>query len=207
MADIKDPKNTIVMETTKGNVLIELFPDLAPNHVERIKKLTQEHYYDGCNFHRVIGGFMAQTGYRSDKHFGSGYGFLKSEFSKSKHLRGTCSMSRKSDPDSADCEFFICFEDSPVSDGQYTVWGKVIEGMENIDRLERGDPVRNPDKIISMKIVEDPVVTSKVSAALGRIQDTDSETADLTKKQTLQQASSSVLAQTNRLPVDVLKKH
>ncbi|MBK5341557.1 peptidylprolyl isomerase [Pseudomonas sp. TH49] len=200
MADIKDPKNTIVMETTQGKVWIELFPDLAPNHVERIKKLTQEHYYDGCNFHRVIGGFMAQTGYRSDKHFGSGYGFLKSEFSKSKHLRGTCSMSRKSDPDSADCQFFICFEDSPVSDGQYTVWGKVIEGMENIDRLERGDPVRNPDKIISMKIVEDPVVTP------GRNQDEDIDPeTKLIKQQTVQQSSTSVLGPTKQLPVDVLK--
>ncbi|WP_330205877.1 peptidylprolyl isomerase [Pseudomonas sp. AM14(2022)] len=156
MADIKEPENTIVMETTKGTVFIELFPDIAPKHVDRIKKLTRERFYDGCTFHRVIEGFMAQTGDRSGTgREGSSHGSLKSEFSNNQHLRGTCSMARGNNLDSADSQFFICFGDCPFLNGQYTVWGQVIEGMESIDRLKRGEPARDPDKIISMKVVAD----------------------------------------------------
>lgn len=168
MANIKDRENAIVMETTKGTVFIELFPNIAPNHVARIKKLTREGFYDGCTFHRVIDGFMAQTGDPSGTgREGSDYGPLKSEFSNRNHLRGICSMARAGHPDSADSQFFICFGDCPFLNGQYTVWGQVIEGMNNIDKLERveppeysdklerGGPPGYPDKIISMRVVAD----------------------------------------------------
>lgn len=201
MADIKDPKNTIVMETTKGKVSIELFPDIAPNHVARIKKLTREGFYDGCTFHRVIDGFMAQTGDPSGTgNWGSLCDPLKPEFSNSSHLRGTCSMARAKDPGSANSQFFICFSDLPFLDGQYTVWGQVIEGMENIDKLKRCEPLEDSDKIISMKIVEDPVVTP----SWNQDEDIDPETK-LIKQQTMD-ASTSVLTNNNPIPIDILKK-
>ncbi|WP_173932189.1 peptidylprolyl isomerase [Chelativorans sp. Marseille-P2723] len=156
MAEIKDPENTIRMETTKGSVVIELFPGVAPAHVARIKELAREGFYDGVVFHRVIDGFMAQTGDPT----GTGMGGsekpdLKAEFSNLSHVRGTCSMARSQNPNSANSQFFICFEESPWLNRQYSIWGQVIEGMENIDKIKRGEPVQDPDKIISMRVVAD----------------------------------------------------
>ena len=155
MAEIKDRENALIMETTKGRVVIELFPDLAPGHVARIKELAREGFYDGVVFHRVIEGFMAQTGDPEGTGRGGSGKKLKAEFSKEKHVRGTVSAARAMDPDSADSQFFICFGDAPWLDGQYSVWGKVVEGMENIDKIKRGEPVRDPDRIVSMKVAAD----------------------------------------------------
>ncbi|WP_029031252.1 peptidylprolyl isomerase [Salinarimonas rosea] len=151
-----DPENTIVMETTKGRVVIELRPDLAPSHVERIKTLARQGFYDGIAFHRVIEGFMAQTGCPNGTGTGgSDLPDLKAEFSAEPHVRGTCSMARTSAPHSANSQFFICFGDARFLDKQYTVWGKVTEGMENVDQIKRGEPVRDPDRIVSMKVAAD----------------------------------------------------
>ena len=151
-----DPENTLVMETTKGRVVIELRPDLAPGHVERIKKLAREKFYDGIVFHRVIEGFMAQTGCpRGTGTGGSDYPDLKAEFNTEPHVRGVCSMARAQNPNSANSQFFICFEDARFLDRQYTVWGKVTEGMENVDKIKRGEPVRDPDKIVSLRVLAD----------------------------------------------------
>ncbi len=156
MADIKDPENTLLMETTKGAVVIEMRPDLAPNHVAHIKKLVREKFYDGIVFHRVIEGFMAQTGCpHGTGTGGSKYPDLKQEFNNEPHLRGICSMARAQNPNSANSQFFICFGDARFLDRQYTVWGKVIEGMENVDKIKRGEPVRDPDKIISIVVAAD----------------------------------------------------
>ena len=156
MADIKDPENTLVMETSKGTVVIEMRPDLAPNHVAHIKKLVREKFYDGIVFHRVIDGFMAQTGCpHGTGTGGSQYPDLKQEFNAEPHVRGTVSMARAQNPNSANSQFFICFDDARFLDKQYTVWGKVIEGMENVDKIKRGEPVRDPDKIISVVVAAD----------------------------------------------------
>ncbi len=156
MADIKDPENTLVLETTKGRVVIEMRPDLAPGHVAHIKKLAREGFYDGIVFHRVIEGFMAQTGCpHGTGTGGSKYPDLKQEFNAEPHVRGTASMARAQNPNSANSQFFICFDDARFLDRQYTVWGKVIEGMENVDKIKRGEPVRDPDKIVSMKVAAD----------------------------------------------------
>ena len=168
MAEIKDPENTIIMETTKGKVVIQLLPDLAPGHVTRIKELAREGAYDGVVFHRVIEDFMAQTGdvqygKTGGKDFnparagmgGSDKPDLKAEFSNMSHVRGTCSMARSQMPNSANSQFFICFTDAPWLNKQYSVWGQVIEGMENIDKIKRGEPVRDPDTIVSMKVAAD----------------------------------------------------
>src|SRR5208282_2035755 len=145
-----DKENTLVLETTHGRVVIELRPDLAPNHVARFKELAQQGFYDGVVFHRVIDGFMAQTGDPKGTGRGGSGKNLKAEFSKAPHERGTVSMARANHPDSADSQFFICFGDAHFLDGKYTVWGQVIEGMENIDKIKRGEPVKDPDKILSM---------------------------------------------------------
>ena len=155
MADIKDPENTLIIETTKGRVVIAMRPDLAPKHVERIKQLAREGFYDGIVFHRVIDGFMAQTGDPTGTGMGGSGQKLKAEFNEAPHERGVCSMARAQNPDSGDSQFFICFDDARFLDRQYTVWGKVTEGMENIDKIKRGEPVVNPDKIISMKVAAD----------------------------------------------------
>lgn len=156
MADIKDPENTLLMETTKGTVVIAMRPDLAPNHVAHIKKLVREKFYDGIVFHRVIDGFMAQTGCPNGTGTGgSQYPDLKQEFNAEPHVRGICSMARAMNPNSANSQFFICFGDARFLDKQYTVWGKVIEGMENVDKIKRGEPVRDPDKIISIIVAAD----------------------------------------------------
>lgn len=155
MAEIKDPENTLILETTKGTAVIALRPDLAPNHVARIKELAREGFYDGIVFHRVIEGFMAQTGDPTGTGMGGSGKKLKAEFTREPHLRGTLSMARAQNPDSADSQFFICFDDSSFLNGQYTVWGKVIDGMDNIDKIKRGEPVKDPDKIVSMKVAAD----------------------------------------------------
>ncbi len=156
MSEIKDPENTIILETTKGKAVIQLFPDVAPNHVARIKELAREKFYDGIVFHRVIDDFMAQTGDPTGTGMGgSDKPDLKAEFSNMSHERGTCSMARSQNPNSANSQFFICFSKSPWLDRQYSVWGQVVEGMEAIDELKRGEPVQNPDKIVTMRVAAD----------------------------------------------------
>ena len=149
------PENTLTLETTKGNVVIEMRPDLAPLHVEQIKGLVKKGFYDGIVFHRVIEGFMAQTGCPHGTGTGGSGQKLKAEFNKEPHVRGTVSMARAQSPDSGDSQFFICFDDASFLDEQYTVWGKVVEGMENVDKIKRGEPVQNPDKIIKASIAAD----------------------------------------------------
>ena len=155
MATYKDPENTLVMETTKGKVVIELRPDLAPSHVARIKELARSGFYDGVVFHRVIEGFMAQTGDPTGTGMGGSGKKLKAEFNEAPHVRGVCSMARSNNPDSGDSQFFICFDDARFLDRQYTVWGKVSEGMDNVDKIKRGEPVRDPDSIVSLKVAAD----------------------------------------------------
>jgi len=151
-----DLENTLNLDLAKGRVVIELRPDLAPGHVARIKELAREGFYDGTPFHRVIDGFMAQGGDPT----GTGMGGskkpnLKAEFSAEPHVRGVCSMARSSDPNSANSQFFICFGDAKFLDRNYTVWGKVTSGMEFVDALKRGEPVRDPDKIVTMRVAAD----------------------------------------------------
>ena len=147
-----DSEDTLVLETTQGTVVIAMRPDLAPNHVARIKELVQQGFYNGIVFHRVIDGFMAQTGCPQGTGTGGSGKKLKAEFNKEKHVRGTVSMARAANPDSGDSQFFICFADAPFLNGQYTVWGQVTEGMENVDKIKRGEPVINPDKIVKAEI-------------------------------------------------------
>src|SRR5664279_3129057 len=145
--------NTLTLDTTQGTVVIELRPDLAPGHVAHIKKLVGEKFYDGVVFHRVIDGFMAQTGCQHGTGTGgSKYPNIKAEFNAEPHVRGVVSMARASDPNSANSQFFIVFSDARFLDKQYTVWGKVTSGMENVDKIKRGEPVKNPDKIISATV-------------------------------------------------------
>jgi peptidylprolyl isomerase len=151
-----DGPNTLYLDLKNGRVVIELRPDLAPKHVERIKTLTKEGFYNGLKFHRVISGFMAQTGDPT----GTGGGGsklpnLQAEFSQEPFKRGILGMARTSDPNSANSQFFICFDEASFLDKQYTVWGKVAEGMENVDKIKRGEPVANPDKIKSLKVAAD----------------------------------------------------
>ena len=154
------PEDTMILETTKGKVVIEMRPDLAPGHVARIKELVRDGFYDGIVFHRVIDGFMAQTGCPNGTGTGgSGKPNLKAEFSAERHVRGTCAMARSSSPDSANSQFFICFADAPWLDRQYTVWGKVTEGMEHVDAIKQGSEgnngiVSNPDKIVKMTVAD-----------------------------------------------------
>lgn len=151
-----DPENTLVLETTKGRVVIALRPDLAPGHVERIKTLARSKFYDGIIFHRVIDGFMAQTGCPHGTGMGgSDLPDLKAEFNTEPHVRGVCSMARSSNPNSANSQFFICFDDARFLDRQYTVWGAVVEGMENVDQIKRGEPVQSPDSIVTMRVMAD----------------------------------------------------
>ncbi|GLK84467.1 peptidylprolyl isomerase [Ancylobacter defluvii] len=147
-----NPETTLLLETTQGPVKIRLRPDLAPGHVARISELAKQGFYDGVVFHRVIDGFMAQTGDPTGTGRGGSGQKLKAEFNKGRHQRGTVSMARAMDPNSGDSQFFICFGDASFLDGQYTIWGEVIEGMENVDKIKRGEPVINPDKIVSAKL-------------------------------------------------------
>jgi len=151
-----DPENTLIMTLDTGPVTIRLRPDLAPNHVARIKELAREGFYDQVVFHRVIDGFMAQGGDPT----GTGTGAsdkpnLKAEFTDARHKRGVCSMARASNPNSANSQFFICFDDAGFLDRQYTVWGEVTEGMENVDALPKGEPPRSPGRIVSMRVAAD----------------------------------------------------
>ena len=151
-----DAENTLNLELCTGSVTIKLRPDLAPGHVARIKELAREGFYDGVVFHRVIPGFMAQGGDPT----GSGMGGsekpnLAAEFSREPHVRGVCSMARSQNPNSANSQFFICFDDATFLDGQYTVWGEVIDGMDKVDALPKGEPPREPGKIVSMKVAAD----------------------------------------------------
>ena len=150
-----EAEDTLIVETTKGPVTIAMRPDLAPGHVARIRELVRKGFYDGLKFHRVIDGFMAQTGCPQGTGTGGSGKNLKAEFSAEKHKRGTVSMARAANPDSGDSQFFICFAESASLDNQYTVWGKVTAGMENIDQINRGEPPREPDQIISIKVAAD----------------------------------------------------
>ena len=145
-------ENTLLLETTQGPVTIKMRPDLAPGHVARITQLVKEGFYDGIVFHRVIDGFMAQTGCPHGTGTGGSGKKLKAEFNDAPHVRGTVSMARATNPDSGDSQFFICFGDARFLDNQYTVWGEVTSGMENVDKIKRGEPVMNPDKIVSAKM-------------------------------------------------------
>ena len=160
----KDPENTLLLQLKDGTVVIQMYPDKAPQHVARIKELARAKFYDGLTFHRVIDGFMAQTGDPT----GTGSGGsdkpdLKAEFNSMHHIRGTLSMARTNDPDSANSQFFICFAPASFLDGKYTVWGQVISGMEFVDKIERGEPPANPDKILSLRVAAD--VASKANEA------------------------------------------
>lgn len=149
-------EDILILDTTKGIVKIEMLPDLARGHVDHIKKLVREGFYDGLSFHRVIDGFMAQGGCpKGTGTGGSSYPDIKAEFSNTPHVRGVCSMARAQNPNSANSQFFICFTDARFLDRQYTVWGKVIEGMENVDQFAKGEPVRNPDRINKATIAAD----------------------------------------------------
>ena len=148
-------ENTLILETTQGPVTIEMLPDVAPKHVARIKELVREGFYDGIVFHRVIDGFMAQTGCPEGTGTGGSGQKLKAEFNDTPHVRGTVSMARAANPDSGDSQFFICFDEATWLDGQYTAWGRVIDGMENVDKIKRGEPVSNPDKIVKARMAAD----------------------------------------------------
>ncbi|MDX9689359.1 MAG: peptidylprolyl isomerase [Alphaproteobacteria bacterium] len=156
-----DPENTIYLDLKDGRVVIQLRPDIAPNHVARIKELTRQGFYNGLKFHRVIPGFMAQTGDPVGDGTGGSGQKLKAEFNKVPHVRGTVSMARAASPDSADSQFFICFDDASYLDGQYTVWGNVVEGMEFVDKIKAGSRYDNgkvddpADVIVKMQVAAD----------------------------------------------------
>lgn len=159
-ANAQDLENTLYLDLEDGRVVIELRPDLAPNHVARIKELTRDGFYDGVVFHRVIPGFMAQTGDPTGTGTGGSGQNLDAEFSSEKHVRGTVSMARASNPNSADSQFFIVFEDAPHLNGQYTVWGQVTDGMEHVDNIKKGASYNNgavdePDSIVKMQVAAD----------------------------------------------------
>tara|TARA_Y100000590_G_C15747303_1_gene1022638 strand:- start:10402 stop:10917 length:516 start_codon:yes stop_codon:yes gene_type:complete len=151
----ENTNNRMLMELSHGDVVIELHSDIAPQHVERIKKLVEEGFYDGIIFHRVIDGFMAQSGDPTGTGYGgSEYPNIPAEFSDKPFERGTIGMARSSDPNSANSQFFICFQPAPFLNGQYTVWGSVVDGMNYVDAIAKGEPPAQPDKIIKMSIIE-----------------------------------------------------
>jgi len=154
MAD--EPENTLILTLDAGPVTIRLRPDLAPGHVERIKELVRAGFYDGIVFHRVIDGFMAQGGDPTGTGTsGSDKPNLRAEFSDQPHVRGVCSMARTANPNSANSQFFICLDDDTFLDNQYTVWGEVVDGMDHVDALPKGEPPRNPGKIVSARVAAD----------------------------------------------------
>ena len=167
MAEIKDPENTIIIELKDGRVVIELLPDVAPQHTARIKELARAGKYDNVAFHRVIEGFMAQTGDVQHANMENNYNpgrsgtggsdlpDLPAEFSRLPHGRGTIGAARSQNPNSANSQFFINFKDNDFLNGQYTVYGRVIEGMEHVDKIARGEPPANPDRMISVKVAAD----------------------------------------------------
>ncbi|HET7715013.1 MAG TPA: peptidylprolyl isomerase [Bauldia sp.] len=151
-----DPENTLLMQLESGTVVIRLRPDLAPQHVARAKELARMGFYDGTPFHRVIDGFMAQGGDPTGTGTGgSDLPDLKAEFTDTNFGRGTIGAARTNDPNSANSQFFICFQDCSFLNGDYTVWGEVVEGMELVDKIKRGEPVQDPDRIVSMKVAAD----------------------------------------------------
>ena len=156
---VSNPENALLLKLKDGDVIIEMFDDDAPKHVERIKELVRQGFYNGLKFHRVIDGFMAQTGCPYGTGTGGSGKKLKAEFNKRPHKRGTVSMARAFDPDSADSQFFICFAEAPWLNGQYTVWGEVTSGMEFVDMIKRGNGpnglVSAPDEIISVEVIAD----------------------------------------------------
>lgn len=159
-ASAADPENTLYMDLEYGRVVIEMRPDLAPKHVARIKELVREGFYDGTPFHRVIAGFMAQGGDPTGTGTGGSGQKLPAEFSNEKHVRGTVSMARAANPNSADSQFFIVFEEAPHLNGQYTIWGRVIEGMEYVDQIKKGLGSQNgmvpyPDRVLKMQVAAD----------------------------------------------------
>ncbi len=159
-AAASDPENTLYLDLKDGRVVIELRPDLAPKHVARIKELARKGFYNGLVFHRVIDGFMAQTGDPKGNGTGGSGVKLPGEFSRQPFDRGTVGMARSADPDSGDSQFFICFAPAAFLDGKYTVWGQVVSGMEFVDKIKKGDPgangaVANPDKIVKMQVAAD----------------------------------------------------
>ena len=155
-----DKENTLYLDLDYGRVVIEMLPEKAPEHVARIKELAREGFYDGLKFHRVIDGFMAQTGDPLGNGTGGSGTKLKAEFNDVPHVRGTVSMARAMDPNSGDSQFFICFDDARFLDGQYTAWGRVTQGMEFVDMIKKGDArmngtVSNPDIIVKMQVASD----------------------------------------------------
>lgn len=161
-----DPENTLLLDLKDGQVKIKLMPDIAPKHVERIKALTREGFYDGIVFHRVIDGFMAQTGDPTGTGMGgSELPDLKAEFNDYNFGRGTIGAARSGSPDSANSQWFICFDDCSFLNNQYTVWGQVVEGMDHVDAITRGEPPKNPDKIIKMQVAADVKEDAKPAAA------------------------------------------
>lgn len=162
-ADIKDPENTLLLQLKDGTVVIQMYPEKAPNHVARIKELVRQKFYDGIVFHRVIDGFMAQTGDPTGTGTGGSGQNIKAEFNDLHHVRGTVSMARAASNDSADSQFFICFKPASFLDGQYTAWGQVISGMEYVDNITKGEPPANPDKIITLRVAAD--VADKANSA------------------------------------------
>ncbi len=157
---VLDPENTLYLDLPDGRVVIQLRPDLAPNHVARIKELVRQGFYDGLTFHRVIPDFMAQTGDPKGDGTGGSGKKIEAEFSQEHHVRGTVSMARASSPDSADSQFFICFDPAPFLDRKYTIWGEVISGMEFVDKIKAGTSannghVDNPTKIVKMQVAAD----------------------------------------------------
>jgi len=159
-AGAADPENTLYLDLKDGRVVIEMRPDLAPNHVKQIKELARKGFYDGIAFHRVIEGFMAQTGDPKGDGTGGSGNKIRAEFSGEPHVAGTVSMARTADPNSADSQFFIMFAPAPGLDRQYTVWGKVVQGMQFVNDIKRGDRARNgavsnPDRIVRMRVAAD----------------------------------------------------
>jgi peptidylprolyl isomerase len=154
-AQALDPENTLYLDLKDGRVVIQLRPDLAPRHVARIKELVRSGFYNGLKWHRVIEGFMAQTGDPQGNGTGGSGQNINAEFTSAPFVRGTCGMARAADPNSADSQFFICFAPSSFLDGKYTVWGQVVQGMEFVDHITRGEPPADPDKIIKMTVAAD----------------------------------------------------
>lgn len=162
-AEIKDPENTLLLQLKDGTVVIHMYPEKAPQHVARIKELVRKKFYDGIVFHRVIDGFMAQTGDPTGTGTGGSGQNLNAEFNDLHHVRGTVSMARAASENSADSQFFICFKPASFLDGQYTVWGQVIDGMQYVDNITKGEPPANPDKIITLRVAAD--VADKANSA------------------------------------------
>ncbi len=153
--NVRDPENTLFLDIKQGRVIIELRPDLAPKHVARIKELARQGFYDGIVFHRVIDGFMAQTGDPTGTGRGGSGKSLPAEFSREPYVRGTVGMARSQNPNSGDSQFFIMFAPNASLNGQYTVWGRVIAGMQFVDKIARGEPPREPDKIVRLRVAAD----------------------------------------------------